>query len=236
MLGLVVAGGTGTRLGAGMPKQMLLLQGKPILAHTLSVFLDFDAELQLCTVLHESILPDWQNFLDRNFPPDLHHRLHACAGGAERTESVHRGLESLAHLPGGKPALVAIHDGVRPFVSESMLAKGYALAALRGNAVAGVPVKSSLRRLTDSGSEAIDRSQFFHVQTPQIFRFAEILQCYSQWGSGPFTDDAGLAESQGINIHLYPGSYDNIKITTPEDLVMAERILEQREKEKPAAD
>lgn len=235
LLGLVVAGGTGTRLGAGMPKQMLPLRGKPILAHTLSVFLDFHADLQVCTVLHASILPDWQGFLNQNFPPEVHGRLHACAGGPERTESVHLGLSLLEQLTGEQPGLVAIHDGVRPFLDQRMLKEGYELAMSSGNAVTGVPVKSSLRRLTEAGSEAIDRSQFFHVQTPQIFRLTEILGCYANRGEGPFTDDASLAESQGVNIHLYPGHYENIKITTPEDLVMAERILEQRDKEKPAA-
>jgi 2-C-methyl-D-erythritol 4-phosphate cytidylyltransferase len=229
LLGLVVAGGTGTRLGANMPKQMLPLRGKPILAHTLSVFLDFHPDLQLCTVLHASILPDWPQFLHQNFPKIAHSRLHACAGGPERTESVHLGLELLAGLAGKEPALVAIHDGVRPFIDRRMLAEGYALAWEKGNAVAGVPVKSSLRRLTDSGSKAIDRSQFFHVQTPQIFHLDEILKCYINRDSAAYTDDAGLAEAQGMNIHLYPGSYDNIKITTPEDLVMAERILDQQD-------
>ncbi|MEM0997126.1 MAG: 2-C-methyl-D-erythritol 4-phosphate cytidylyltransferase [Bacteroidota bacterium] len=229
LLGLVVAGGTGKRLGASIPKQMLPLRGRPILAHTLQVFLDFAPEVKICTVLHASLLDEWPDFLSINFPTEIHPRLSACAGGSDRTASVANGLRQLQELNGSSPALVAIHDGVRPFVDRRMLADGFDIAVEKGNAVAGVPVKSSLRMLTDSGSStAIDRSKFFHVQTPQIFQLTAIAECYAQRGSGPYTDDASLAEDQGLSIHLYHGSYDNIKITTPEDLLMAERLFDQK--------
>ncbi|MEM7037881.1 MAG: 2-C-methyl-D-erythritol 4-phosphate cytidylyltransferase [Bacteroidota bacterium] len=227
---LLMAGGVGSRMDAGLPKQMIPLCGRPILAHTLGRLLAFDAGMVVVTVLHASILPDWEAFVAAHFPAVAPGQLLACAGGDSRTASVHNGLRYLAASRegrGDRDALVAIHDGVRPFLTERMLREGFALAAEKGNAVAAVPVKSSLRMTTETGSQAIDRTRFFHVQTPQIFRFITILDAYASQPQGTFTDDASLAEATGENIHLFTGSYDNIKITTPEDLLLAERLLQR---------
>jgi 2-C-methyl-D-erythritol 4-phosphate cytidylyltransferase len=226
---VIVAGGTGTRLGAGMPKQMLPLQGRPILAHTLDRFLAYHPELLTVTVLHASLYASWPTFIAAHFPPSDHPRLLACPGGAARSDSVQAGLECLhALLPGSAP-LVAIHDAVRPFIDRALLDTGFTSAAAHGNATAAVPVKSSLRVLTPEGSRAIDRSQYFHVQTPQIFRLAEILACYLDRDPVEvFTDDASLAEAQGMYIQLFEGSYDNLKVTTLEDLLLAEQLMQQR--------
>ncbi|HEX2898620.1 MAG TPA: 2-C-methyl-D-erythritol 4-phosphate cytidylyltransferase, partial [Bacteroidia bacterium] len=124
-------------------------------------------------------------------------------------------------------ALVAIHDGVRPFINARILSEGFALAEEKGNAVASVPVKSSMRMKTDTGSKAVERDMFYHVQTPQIFYLDEILTCYNDRGNAVFTDDASLAEQHGMTIQMYMGSYDNLKITTPEDIPLAERLLER---------
>lgn len=223
-----MAGGTGTRLGADQPKQMLPLFGKPIMAHTLERFFNFDPQLLVVTVLHPSLLDTWPDFLKENFSHLPSSQLQAVGGGSERTHSVYNGLEHLEsqNFPGD--GFVAIHDAVRPFIDHELLTKGFDLAKEKGNAVAGVPVKSSLRMLTEDGSKAIDRSKFFHVQTPQIFRFEEVISCYrEQMNTGVFTDDASVVEACGKIIHLFPGSYDNIKITTREDLVIAERLIEQ---------
>lgn len=229
---LIVAGGTGKRLGASVPKQMLPVAGIPILAHTIQRFLDHDPELVVCVVLHASLLPDWDKFCTLHFEAADHARIHACAGGRERTDSVHGGLRYLREIGQDLRGWVAIHDGVRMFAREAMLQRGFTVAEEQGNAVAGVPVKSSLRRRTPDGSEAIDRSQYFHVQTPQIFSLGEILDCYEQSPDGTFTDDASLAETCGIKVHLFEGSYENIKITTPEDLELAEQLL-KKEKRSP---
>ncbi len=228
-----MAGGTGTRLGAGQPKQMLPLFGKPIMAHTLERFLAFDPDLLVVAVLHPSLLDTWPHFLKENFSQLSSSHLLACSGGAERTESVFHGLELLEKMNFPPDGLVAIHDAVRPFIDQEILTTGFSLAAEKGNAVASVPVKSSLRMVTDTGSRAIDRSQYYHVQTPQIFQFGVVIDCYRQiMGSGTYTDDASVVEACGRNIHLFPGSYNNIKITTPEDLVIAERLVEQGQERK----
>jgi 2-C-methyl-D-erythritol 4-phosphate cytidylyltransferase len=224
---LVVAGGTGTRMGAGMPKQMLPLNERAVLAHTLDRFLAFDPDIQIVSVLHASLADSWSAFLDWHFGADESPRLHICLGGAERSESVHNGLNHIRDMAGEGRALVAIHDGVRPFVNDRILSAGFALAEETGNAVAAVPVKSSMRMKTPEGSKAIERDLFYHVQTPQIFFLDEILTCYNERGNAIFTDDASLAESQGMQIQMYMGSYDNLKITTPEDLLLAERLLER---------
>lgn len=224
---LVVAGGTGTRMGGGLPKQMLPLNDRAVLAHTLDRFLAFDPEMHIVSVLHPSLAHSWSAFLDWHFGADQSPRLHICLGGAERSESVHNGLLHLHDMAGDARALVAIHDGVRPFINQRILSEGFALAEEKGNAVATVPVKSSIRMKTHSGSTAVDRDLFYHVQTPQIFFLDEILSCYNRRGTAVFTDDASLAEQHGMNIHMFMGSYDNLKVTTPEDLIMAERILER---------
>jgi 2-C-methyl-D-erythritol 4-phosphate cytidylyltransferase len=223
---LIVAGGTGTRMGAGMPKQMLPLKERAVLAHTLDRFLAFDPEIQIVSVLHSSLADSWSAFLDWHFGADESPRLHICLGGAERSESVHNGLKHIQDMVGDGRALVAIHDAVRPFVNARILSEGFALAEEQGNAVAAVPVKSSMRMKTDHGSIAVERDLFYHVQTPQVFFLDQILTCYNDRGNANFTDDASLAEAHGMNIQMYLGSYNNLKITTPEDLLLAERLLE----------
>ena len=220
-----MAGGVGARMGAGKPKQMISLQEKPILVHTLQKFLDFDPGCMLCVVLHESLMEEWENTRKRWFPDLPQTQLMACEGGEHRTNSVANGLEQLSGALKETPALVGIHDAVRPFVSLETLQETYQTAQEKGNAVACVPVKSSLRRKTDTGSEAVDRSVYYHVQTPQVFPLSTLLDHYRNRPHDLFTDDASLAEAMGASIHLTSGGYDNIKITTPEDLAIAEIIL-----------
>jgi 2-C-methyl-D-erythritol 4-phosphate cytidylyltransferase len=223
---LIVAGGTGTRLGADRPKQLLPLEGRPVLAHTIDRFLDYRHDLYVMVVLHPSLLQDWPSFVAEHFAEKQRPRIQACTGGKERTESVQSGLDALKEWGLPPHALVAIHDAVRPFIDDNFLERGFNMAKELGNATAGVPVKSSLRMRTKTGSKAVDRSLFFHVQTPQIFRLAEIADCYRNRDlNAVFTDDASLAESLGMVIHLFEGHYDNIKITTPDDLYVAQQIL-----------
>ena len=224
---LIVAGGTGTRMGAGLPKQMLPLKDRAVLAHTIDRFLEFDPTIEIVAVLHPSLADNWPAFLDWHFDASESPRLHICLGGEERTESVHNGLIFIDKHNDHEEALVAIHDGVRPFANVRMLSEGFALASEKGNAIAAVQVKSSMRMRTETGSQAVARDQFYHVQTPQIFLLSQILDAYNRRPQGNFTDDASLAESFGMDIQLFQGSYENIKITTPEDLFVAERLLER---------
>lgn len=223
---LIVAGGTGTRMGAGLPKQMLPLKERAVLAHTIDRFLHFDPSIEIVCVLHPSLADNWTAFLDWHFDAQESPRLHICLGGSERTESVHNGLIFIDKLNDHNDALVAIHDGVRPFVNTRMLSEGFALASEKGNAVAAVQVKSSMRQRTSTGSKAIQREDFYHVQTPQIFQLSEIISAYNRRPATPFSDDASLAEHFGMEIQIFHGSYENIKITTPEDIFVAEHILD----------
>ena len=233
---LIVAGGTGTRMGTEVPKQLLLLGDAPILVHSIRNFLDFDPKTQICLVLHGSIIPVWEELSRKYFDYAQTKQIHTCEGGLERTISVYNGLKKLAEVCGisgeednnltevNNP-LVAIHDGVRPFARPDMLKKAFKLATEKGNAVICVPVKSSMRKKTETGSMAVDRTEYFNVQTPQIFYLRALLSCYKKRPNDLFTDDASLMEYFEHKIQIAEGSYDNLKITTPEDLSVAEMIL-----------
>lgn len=220
---VIVAGGSGSRMQSQLPKQYLQLLGKPILIHTLEAFKNVSDNIQLILVLPENDIEYWRGLcLEQQFSaPHL-----LVAGGETRFQSVKRGL---AHVP--DEALVAIHDGVRPLITQHLIMEAYAMAAQTGSAVASVPLKDSLRQLTeDKTNQSVDRQHFRLVQTPQTFRAAAIRSAYQLPEQANFTDCASVAEAAGLIIHLAEGSYQNLKITTPEDLLFAEAILRQREK------
>ena len=227
---LIVAGGKGLRMGSQVPKQFFEINGRQILARTLDAFLNSELFTQIFVAVHPEVAPGMQEWLQKNFPGNT--SIQIASGGKERVHSVHNGLQAIkAFCIEQKISnpLVAIHDGVRPFVGKKLLKASMVLATEKGNAVVAVPVKSSMRMIQPGGNSiAIDRSLFFHVQTPQVFRLDEILSCYENRPSDNFTDDASLAESFGIRIWLSEGSYDNLKITTREDLAQAEVILQQQ--------
>lgn len=222
---IIVAGGSGKRMAAQVPKQFLPLNGKPILMHTLEAFHAYDADLQLVLVLPETQLVYWIELCEQH-----HFALpHAIAfGGKERYDSVKNGLLMVQQLRGpqqgsqAEKALVAVHDAVRPFVDNALLERCYAKAA---EVVAVVPVQplvESLRRLKpDGGSQAEDRSQFCHVQTPQVFDADALWEAYKRPYQDDFTDDASVMEAAGYTISLVDGWRRNIKITTQEDLDLA---------------
>lgn len=225
---VIVAGGSGKRMGTELPKQFLALAGKPILIHTLERFLNFDPTLQLVLVLPEEHLEYWEG-ISRTFltKTSFFQRLETCKGGPSRTESVFNGLLCVRdRLRADEECLVAIHDGVRPFIQEGILQKAYELAEAKGASVVCVPVKSSMRERLKSGkSQAVDRSRFFHVQTPQTFQLSSIIEAFENRPHNAFTDDASLYDNFGGHVAICEGSYDNIKITTPEDIEMGESIL-----------
>jgi 2-C-methyl-D-erythritol 4-phosphate cytidylyltransferase len=219
---LIVAGGTGTRFGAPLPKQFVNLAGKPVIQHTLERFLELHPALQVVVVMHADFLDMFQDLVVRHLHDAFASRIETTAGGPQRTDSVRNGLALLQHLPA--EALIAVQDAVRPFANPPMLAACYMAAAKHGSGVAAVASKSSLRQaLPGGGSVAVDRDLFFAVQTPQTFR-ADVLRHSYTTVRGEFTDDAGLVEAAGHAIHLVTGAYDNLKITTPEDLQLAELL------------
>jgi 2-C-methyl-D-erythritol 4-phosphate cytidylyltransferase len=223
---LLVAGGSGQRMGAPVPKQFLPLAGEPVLLHTLRRIYAADPAAQRVLVLPAAEHARWQALLAEvpDVPP---HRV--VAGGASRPESVRAGLEALHDAP---PAtLVAIHDGVRPLLTARLLHEIFTVAAARGSAVAAVPLKDSIRRvLPDGGSLAEDRSAFQLVQTPQCFPLHVLRRAYAALGSNALndptlTDDASIVARLSLPIALVLGDYTNLKITTPEDLLIAEAFL-----------
>ena len=222
---IVVAGGQGTRMGQALPKQFLELHGQPILMHTLRRFAEaaqLAAEpIGLVVVLPEAHLPHWAKLIDRH-PFALPHQ--TTAGGATRFQSVKNGL---ALLPETAEGLVAIHDGVRPLVKPKTINASFALAADKGTAVACVALKETIREVSEDGSCLHrDRSRYRLIQTPQTFRLPLIQAAYAQQEQPTFTDDASVAEAAGHAICLYPGHYENLKLTTPEDLKLAEALMD----------
>lgn len=214
-------------MGAGLPKQFLMLQDKPVLVHTLQRFLDYDDALRIALVMHEGSFGLWEATAGQYLSDEARGRIVLAPGGAERTASVHNGLEALAaQVAAPQQCLVAIHDAVRPFVSREMLDAAFETARLHGASVCCVPVKSSLReRLPGGASRAVDRSLFLHVQTPQTFSLALLLEAFRRRPHDRYTDDASLYEALAGPVQLCEGSYENIKITTPEDLYVAQQLL-----------
>lgn len=223
---IIVAGGSGTRMGSEVPKQFLLLDEKPILIHTLEVFINFPDKIQIILVLPETSFEQWKSISNQH---DFDHPIILAKGGSSRFESVRNGLEKINN----PESLVAIHDGVRPLVTEEIIQESYDLAAAHSSAIASMPIKESIRQLLGDSSIAVDRSKMRSIQTPQTFQTKLITNAFSQFASDQnFTDDASVAEKAGFPIHLFEGSYQNIKITTPEDLLFAEAILRQKKDDK----
>jgi 2-C-methyl-D-erythritol 4-phosphate cytidylyltransferase len=217
---LIVAGGSGQRMGAELPKQFLELCGKPILMHTLQRFFKFDPQAELILVLPESQQQLWQALCIKHSFTIPHQ---VVSGGATRFHSVKNGLQLIQ-----QEGLVMIHDGVRPLVSEDTLKRCCQIALQKGNAIPVLPVNESLRMIKGQENVAVDRSIYFSVQTPQTFLSGQILKAFEQPYESTFTDDASVAERAGYAIHMVEGNTANIKITTPTDLVIAEALLKER--------
>lgn len=213
---LIVAGGKGTRIRSDKPKQFLSLNGTPVLMHTILAFYKYSQSIEIVVVLPNDQIETWRELcIEHNFTTPL--TIHS--GGESRFQSVKRGLEKM------KEGLVAIHDGVRPLVSQEIIAASFRNAAKNNASVAAVPLKESIRMMEDNSTKALDRTRFRLIQTPQTFNVEMIRQAYEVEEDPTLTDDASVAEKAGHRISLFDGSYDNIKITTMEDLVIAEGLL-----------
>lgn len=219
---VIVAGGSGTRMGGPVAKQYLEIGGKPILVHTLEVFYAFDTSIDIVLVLPAQDVDFWKSLCIR-YDVRIPHR--TTPGGASRFLSVKNGLAAVS--PSSE--LVAIHDAVRPFVSVQVIKHSFEVAAQFGSAIPVVPLKDSLRRVKEDGTSTFqDRQSFRLVQTPQTFLTSRILEAFRVDDHPAFTDDATVYEHQGWGITLFPGNSENIKITSPEDLAYAEFLLSQR--------
>lgn len=228
---VIVAGGKGTRMGANKPKQFLELAARPILVHTIDRFLNLSEIDSIVLVLPKAEQAAWEILADSYFSSAEADRIILTTGGKLRTHSVHNGLQALeTRISQTEDCLVAIHDGVRPFLTTEMLAQAYRTAESAGASVTCVKVKASLREVDEKGNSlAVDRTRFLEVQTPQTFRLDTILTAYQKRPHDRFTDDASLYETVFPNnpVVVCKGNYDNIKITTPEDMFVAEQIWER---------
>lgn len=215
---LIVAGGKGLRMGSELPKQFLPIGGRPVLMHTLEAFRRFDMDMQLILVLPKEQQDYWQ-ILCRKYDFIVRHRI--ADGGETRFHSVKNGLALVK-----EPGLVGVHDGVRPFVSQEVIARCYEVAEAKQAVIPVGDVVETVRHLTVAGSETVDRSEYKLVQTPQVFDAGLLKRAYEQEFTPLFTDDASVVEAMGVPVFLVKGNPENIKITTPFDLKVGSALLE----------
>jgi 2-C-methyl-D-erythritol 4-phosphate cytidylyltransferase len=212
---LIVAGGTGTRMGAGIPKQFLPLNGLPVLMHAINAFKDISHEIIL--VLPAEHIAEWQNLCSSHTFTIVHTLVE---GGASRFHSVKNGLEKVE-----PESLVAVHDGVRPLVSPELINMAYLEAIVHKAVIPAVPLSESIRQKTETGTMAVPRDNYLIVQTPQTFNSTLLKKAYETPFKDFFTDDASVVEHSGHSVKVIGGENNNIKITIQKDLLLAEALM-----------
>jgi 2-C-methyl-D-erythritol 4-phosphate cytidylyltransferase len=217
---VIVAGGKGTRIKSSIPKQFIELCGKPILLHTIQAFIDYSDQITIVLVLPAEDFKIW-NDIAKKF--SFHRTIILQEGGETRFQSVKNGLSRISG-----EGLVAIHDGVRPMINSDIIRASFRLASVHGSAVAAVRLKESIRVTDQDTTKAVDRSKYRLIQTPQTFDLGLIKKAYELKEDTSLTDDASVAERAGHMISLFEGSYENLKVTTSEDLVIAEALLNSK--------
>jgi 2-C-methyl-D-erythritol 4-phosphate cytidylyltransferase len=212
---IIVAGGSGSRMGADVPKQFMLLKGKPLLMHCIEKFAKHCEKIVVA--LPDDKMDYWKE-LCNEYKFTVKHDV--VSGGLMRSESVKNGLDVLE-----ENGVVGIHDAARPLISDKLIIRLYTAAEQEGSAIPVIKVGDSLRRMTGNTSAAVDRSDYRLVQTPQCFDLHLIRKAFLHPGFRNFTDEASLAEAAGYSMHLVDGEVTNIKITVPADLSYAESIM-----------
>ena len=216
---IIVAGGKGLRMGGELPKQFIPVEGRPVLMRTLDRFHACDSGIRIILVLPSDHQPYWQE-LCREYDFRVPHRI--ADGGATRFHSVQNGL-ALVDEP---DALVAVHDGVRPFVASEVIEACYREAEAHEAVVPVIPVVETVRQLVEASSITVPRDAYRLVQTPQTFRASLLRRAYEQPFCEAFTDDASVVEALGEAVCLVEGNRENIKLTTPYDLIVAKALVE----------
>lgn len=218
---IIVAGGKGLRMGGDLPKQFMPLHGKPVLMHTIERFRAYSDELKIILVLPHEQQDYWRQICQKhNFT--IEHTV--VDGGQTRFHSSQNGV---ATVPDDATGVIGIHDGVRPFVSEETIARCFEAARQFGAALPVLPVTDTLRRVTDDGGYNVQRNDYRTVQTPQTFDAQLLKQAFKQPYSDNFTDDASVVEALGHKVTMVDGNRENIKLTTPFDLVVAEALIKK---------
>jgi 2-C-methyl-D-erythritol 4-phosphate cytidylyltransferase len=217
---LIVAGGTGTRMGTEIPKQFLDLAGKPMIIRTIQAFMKADPHMEIIIVVHPSWRDDLADMMQKYFPEK---RYLVADGGDTRFQSVKNGLEKI-----NEEGIVLIHDAARPFVSTETITRCIDETNRAGNAVPVIVVTDSLRRIGKTKSEPVYRDEYRIVQTPQCFLASEIKNAYQKKFKPQFTDDASVFEDAGGTINLIGGNPENIKLTFLSDFNFAEFICQTK--------
>ena len=214
---IIVAGGIGKRMNYALPKQFIELKGKPILFYTIEQFYTYHPEIKIVLVLPEPYFVLWKELLTQ-YSFAISHRL--VAGGHTRYHSVKNGLSAIDNVQ-----LIAIHDGVRPFITPKFIAQLFDDAQEFGSSVPVVAVSETVRKITPVENEVLNRNNIFLVQTPQVFKAEWLKKAYEQPYNESITDDAMLVQMANFPLHFSEGLKYNIKITTPEDLELAEKLM-----------
>ncbi len=215
---IITAAGMGKRMGTQIPKQFLEVHGLPVLMHTIKRFYDFDNAIEIILTLPEDWVAYWEQLCkDYNFTID--HRV--VTGGQKRFHSVKNAIN---HATGD---LIAIHDGVRPLVTQETIKRCFESAQILKAAVPAIRPHAGLRLKTEEGSQRVNRDAYVYTQTPQVFQRGILIRAYKQDYDSSYTDDATVVENLGVSIHVVEGNEENIKITTKKDINYAEEVLSE---------
>jgi 2-C-methyl-D-erythritol 4-phosphate cytidylyltransferase len=218
---IIVAGGSGSRMQSALPKQFIELCGEPVLMHTIRAFSTSASSPSIIVALHASYHQVWAELCSKhNF--SIAHTI--TTGGETRFHSIKNAIDTITD----DGALIAIHDAVRPLVSSAIIEETYACAAKNGTAVTAVKSRDSIRQITERVSVSLNRDRIYLVQTPQTFQSALLKKAYEQDYQESFTDDASVVEQSGVAITIVDGHYSNIKITFPEDVTIAEALINKK--------
>ncbi|MEA2106270.1 MAG: 2-C-methyl-D-erythritol 4-phosphate cytidylyltransferase [Bacteroidota bacterium] len=213
---IIVAGGSGERMQSEVPKQFLVINGTPLLMISIKAFHRYNPSITIIVALPEQQIEFWRNLCEKH-AFNIHHQI--VKGGKTRYHSVKNALETI-----NSDGIVAIHDGVRPLVSQETIQRVFETAESNSNAVPYLDMFDSVRYLNGDKNRPVDRSKYKLIQTPQAFDGKIILQAYEQPFEPSFTDDASVAEKAGQKINLVAGNRENIKITTQVDLIVAKAL------------
>lgn len=220
---IIVAGGTGSRMKGDIPKQFLLLGGKPILQYSLEAFYDYSPDVPLIIVVHSDFIEYWKQLCSKY---NITIPFEVIEGGETRFDSVKNGLKKIK-----ENGLVAIHDAARPLISVDFIAQLFHEAEKYGSAMPGIFLNDTIRIIEGDATHQIDRTILRSMQTPQVFRVSELQTAYEQSYQKMFTDDASVMQSAGFPLHLSEGMQENIKITHSQDITFAEFFLKGQKKQ-----
>ena len=214
---IIVAGGSGTRMNNAVPKQFILLQGKPILMHTIEKFSSSIPDIHIIVVLNSQLNDEWR-LLCKQHHFNIPHTL--IGGGETRFHSVKNGLYTVP-----ENSVVGVHDAARPLVNTDTIINAFKTAEEKGNATPVISLNESIRQVDGETNKAVDRNKYMIIQTPQCFHSSILKKAFEQEYKTSFTDDASVAETIGVKINLIEGNRENIKITASQDLIIAEVLI-----------